>query len=368
MQSFGRAISFVLLSIMPLICYSETRIKDIAAVTVMRDNLLVGQGLVSGLNNTGDNLQNAIFTKKVLADFLERLGVNVSLNDPNFKTKNIAAVTVTATLSPFSRLGNKIDVKVNALGDAKSLRGGTLLATPLLGADGDVYALAQGPIAISEFSPASASVKTKSTSVETNGYIQSGALVEKEIDFQLSDLNQITLSLYAPDFNTVISVADAINDNISGNTATALDAATIMVTVPSYRKKDMIQFIAEVERLPVQPDYKAKIVIHEATGTVVIGDKVRIRPVAIAQGNLVVNVGQLDYDKVSPFTPDNRQDLLNRFVDERRGRAVSELNEGATLSDLVSGLNKLGVWPRDIINILHNMKSVGALDAVIEVK
>jgi flagellar P-ring protein precursor FlgI len=355
------------MALVGFVCKSEaaTRIKDIAAVEGVRENLLVGYGLVVGLSGSGDTLKNALFTQTGLTDFLERFGVN--LQGATLKTKNVAAVTVTANLPPFSTQGSRIDVKVSALGDAKSLKGGTLLATPLLGADGNVYAVAQGAVALSDFTPAAAEVKTKSQSVETNGYIQSGAIVENEVDFQLSDLSHVKFSLYAPDFTTAISVADVINNYIPGNTAEALDASTIEVTVPNYRKSDIIEFIAEIEKLNVSPDYKAKIVINEATGTVVIGDKVNVRPVAIAQGNLVVNVGQLDYDKNSPTTPDNKQDLMNRFTNERRGRAVREL-EGATLSELVSGLNKLGVWPRDIINILHNMKSVGALDAVIEVR
>jgi len=346
--------------------YSETRIKDIASVEGMRENLLVGHGLIVGLSGTGDNLQNAVFTQKGLTDFLERLGVNIQ--GANLKTKNIAAVTVTANLPPFSRQGSKIDVKVSALGDAKSIRGGTLLATPLLGADGNVYAVAQGAVAMPGFSPSSNEIKTKDLSIETNGYIQSGGIIENEVKFNFTDMTHVKFSLYSPDFNTAVIVAEAINNSIRGNTAEALDAATIQVTVPEYRKKTMIEFIAEIERLVVKPDYKAKIVINEATGTVVIGDKVNIRPVAIAQGNLVVNIGQLEYDRLSPLMPDNKQDLVNRFVNEKRGRALHELNGGANLSDLVSGLNKLGVWPRDIINILHNMKSVGALDAVIEVK
>lgn len=347
---------------------AETRIKDIAAVESVRENLLVGYGLVVGLSGTGDNLQNAIFTQKGLTDFLERVGVNVQ-GDTTIKTKNIAAVTVTASLPPFARQGTRIDVKVSALADAKSLKGGTLLATPMLGADGNVYAVAQGAIALADFTPASPDVKTKSSAVETNGYIQSGGIVEAEIDFSFSDMKRVKFSLYAPDFGTSIAMADAINDNIPGNTAEALDAGTVEVTVPSFRQGDVINFIADIERLPVKPDYKAKIVINESTGTVVIGDKVHIRPVAIAQGNLIVNVGQLDFDnKYGPTTPEARRDLINTFVDQRRGRSVHELNEGTTLSELVAGLNKLGVWPRDIINILHNMKSVGALDAVIEVR
>lgn len=347
---------------------AETRIKDIAAVEGVRENLLVGHGLVVGLNGTGDNLKNAVFTEKGLTDFLERLGVNVQ--GANIKTKNIAAVTVTASLPPFARQGTRIDVKVSALGDAKSLRGGTLLATPLVGADGNVYAVAQGPVALSEFTPVSTDVRTKASNVETNGYIQSGGIVENEIDFNFADLSKIKFSLYSPDFATAIAVAEAINTKIPGNTAAALDAATVEVVVPSYRQEAMIDLIAEIEGLNVKPDYKAKIVINEATGTVVIGDKVNIRPVAIAQGNLVVNVGHLDEldQQFGPTTSEEKRDLVNGFVDQRRGRALQQLNEGATLSELVSGLNKLGVWPRDIINILHNMKSVGALDAVIEVR
>jgi flagellar P-ring protein precursor FlgI len=346
---------------------AETRIKDIAVVEGVRENLLVGHGLVVGLSGTGDNLKNAVFTEKGLTDFLERLGVNVQ--GSAIKTKNIAAVTVTANFPPFARQGTRIDVKVSALGDSKSLRGGTLLATPLLGADGNVYAVAQGAVALSEFTPSSADVKTRAVSVETNGYIQSGGIVEAEIDFNFTDMQNIKFSLYSPDFGTAIAVADVINNNIPGNTASALDAATVEVVVPSFRQTEIIQFIAEIESLNITPDYKAKIVINESTGTVVIGDKVHIRPVAIAQGNLIVNVGQLDFDeKLSPTLPENKRDLINTFVDQRRGRAVQQLNESATLSDLVAGLNKLGVWPRDIINILHNMKSVGALDAVIEVR
>lgn len=243
-----------------------------------------------------------MFTEKGLTDFLERLGVNVQ--GSSIKTKNIAAVTVTANFPPFARQGTRIDVKISALGDAKSLRGGTLLATPLLGADGNVYAVAQGAVALSEFTPASADVKTKSSSVETNGYIQSGAIVEAEIDFNFADRQNIKFSLYSPDFGTAIAVADVINNNIPGNTASALDAGTVEVIVPNFRQTEIIEFIAEIERLGITPDYKAKIVINESTGTVVIGDKVHIRPVAIAQGNLIVNVGQLDFDeKVAPTVP-----------------------------------------------------------------
>lgn len=366
MKFTNLALIVLLIANFNSIATAETRIKDIAGVEGVRENLLVGHGLVVGLSGSGDNLQNSAFTEKSLTDFLERLGLNIQ--GANLKTKNIAAVTVTANLPPFARQGSRIDVKVSALGDAKSLKGGTLLATPLLGADGNVYAVAQGAVALSEFTPASAEVKTKSSSVETNGYIQSGAIVESEIEFNFSNLHNIKLSLYSPDFGTAIAIANVINNNVPGNTAAALDAGTVEITVPAFRRGHIIEFLAEIEKLTIEPDYKAKIVINESTGTVVIGDKVHIRPVAIAQGNLIVNVGQLDYDeKFPPTTPQEKRELINGFVDQKRGRAVRQL-EGSNLSELVAGLNKLGVWPRDIINILHNMKSVGALDAVIEVK
>ncbi len=347
---------------------AETRIKDIVSIEGVRENLLVGQGLVVGLNGTGDNLKNSAFTEKSLTDLLERLGINV-YGEKNIKTKNIAAVTVTANLPPFSRQGNKIDVKVSALGDAKSLKGGTLLVTPMIGADGNVYAVAQGVISISEFVPTSSEVKNRSNAIETNGYIQNGAIVEAELNFTFSNLKNIKLSLSSPDFNTAVAVAQVINNNIPGNTAKTLDAATIEITIPNYKNNDIMDLIAKIESLSITPDYKAKIVIHESTGTVVISDKVHIRPVAIAQGNLVLNVGHLNFDTQFPPTIDDGQrEQINNFVDQKRGKAIHNLKEMATLGELVEGLNKLGVWPRDIIHILHNMKSVGALDAVIEVK
>jgi flagellar P-ring protein precursor FlgI len=346
---------------------AETRIKDIASVEGVRENQLVGYGLAVGLGGTGDNIINSDFTKKGLTDFLERLGVNIQ-GASGLKTKNIAAVTVTANLPPFARQGARISVRVSAIGDAKSLKGGTLLVTPLLGADGSVYAVAQGHISIPEFTPASNDVKSKSQSVETNGVIQNGAIVEREIDFDLGLMNNIKFSLYYPDFTTAIAVSDAINDAIPGNTASALDSATISVVIPSNRRGDMVEFISQIERLTVKPDYTAKIVISEVTGTVVIGDKVRIRPVAIAQGNLVINVGGRAQEQNLPLMTDAQQTSYLKGVNEQRGVGMADIQESATLSELVSGLNKLGVWPRDIINILYDMKSVGAIDAVIEVK
>ncbi|MEY3197198.1 MAG: flagellar biosynthesis protein FlgA [Pseudomonadota bacterium] len=353
------------------LAHADTRIKDIATFDGLRDNLLVGYGLAVGLNNTGDNLQNAIFTQQGIVDFLERLGVNVNTQNTaqnNLKTKNIAAVMVTANLPPFARQGSRIDIKVSAIGDAKSIRGGTLLATPLLAANGDVYAVAQGHIAIPNFNPASEDVKTRGTGIETNGFIQSGAIVENELDYDLKDFSHLRLALNSPDFTTAINIANAINDHVTGNTASALDAATVHITIPNYRKVDIVEFMAEIESLNVQPDYKAKVVINESTGTVVIGDNVRIRPVAIAQGNLIINVGDQGQSGYSPTTQPTKQARIDSAINKRRGMGTAMLDGSASLSELVAGLNKLGVYPRDIVNILHNMKSVGALDATIEVK
>lgn len=359
------------LLILGIICLSniataETRIKDISTFDGLRDNLLVGYGLVAGLNNTGDNLQNAVFTQQGLTDFLERLGVN--MQGATLKTKNIAAVMVTANLPPFARQGARIDVKVSAIGDSKSLAGGTLLATPLLAANGDVYAVAQGHVAIPSFAPANEEVKTRSNSIETNGFIQSGAIIENELEFNLKDFSHLRLALNTPDFTTALNIANAINDHIKGNTASAIDAATVDITVPLYRKSEIVEFMSDIESISVTPDYKAKVVINEATGTVVIGDNVRIRPVAIAQGNLIINIGDDQQSLYPAATPLNRQEIIDSAVNKRRGRGVGKFDSGASLSDLVAGLNKLGVYPRDIVNILHNMKSVGALDATIEVK
>lgn len=329
----------------------NSRIKDIATIEGFRENLLVGYGLVIGLNGTGDNLNNSVFTKQALSDFLERVGMNVQ--GANLKTKNIAAVMVTANLPPFARPGNKLDIQVSTIGDSKSLSGGTLLATPLLGADGAVYAVAQGMVQIPEFTGISLQVKNKGNSNKTNAMVQNGGIVEKEVEFEMRSLTHVKFSLRNPDFSTAISMVQVINNNIPGNTALALDPSTVQVTVPNYRKNDMISFIADIEQLKVDIDSRAKIIIDEATGTIVMGDKVQISPVAISQGNLMISVD-----------PNN----LGTPPDSKRGLEIQNLDNSIDIHQLVNGLNKLGVQPRDLINILRNIKAVGALQADIEVK
>jgi flagellar P-ring protein precursor FlgI len=346
--------------------FAETRIKDITSVDGLRDNMLVGYGLVVGLNGTGDNLQNSAFTQKGIVEYLEKLGLNTQ--GANLKTKNVAAVMVTANLPPFARQGLRIDTKVSAIGDSKSIRNGTLLATPLLGADGNVYVVAQGHVTISEFAPSSEDVKTKNVSMENSGFIQGGGIVERELNYTLNGVERVRLSLNSPDFTTALKIAEAINNNIPGNTASAIDPATIDIIVPNYRKSDIVQFVSELESLEVLPDYKAKVVIDEATSTVVMGSNVRIRPVAIAQGNLIITVSDSNQAQYNPVTTVAKQDTIDGAIDKRRGMGASLLEGGASLSELVEGLNKLGVYPKDIVNILYNMKSVGALDAALEVK
>ncbi len=346
----------------------ETRIKDIASFEGVRDNILVGYGIVAGLKGTGDNLKNAIFTEKRLSDFLEKLGIN--LNGSNINTKNIAAVIVTANFPPFVRQGNRIDINVSAIGDSKSLKGGILLATPLLAADGNVYAVAQGSISMNETTEISQDIKTKNRLIETNGYVQNGAIVEKTSSFDITQLEILYLSLNSPDFSTAISVEKSINNNIIGNVAKAIDPGTIKIVVPQNQRNKSIEFISKIESVKVSTDSKAKIVINEATGTVVIGEQVYIKPVAIAQGNLVINIGNKNYlENIDIENTDQEQlETVNRNIDQLRGMNMHHLEGNTSLGELINGLNKLGVWPRDIINILYNLKMVGALDALIEVR
>ncbi len=346
--------------------FSVTRIKDVANIEYVRDNLLVGKGLVVGLSGTGDNLKNSVFTQQALVSLLDKLGTNS--HGADFKTKNIAAVIVTANLSPFMRHGSRIDVSVSALGDAKSLNGGILIATSLLASDGRVYAVAQGPLEIQKFYPVSDDVKTKPNNVETKGIIRGGAIVESEVEFNFSTLNNIKILLRSPDFSTAMNVANVINNNIPGNTAKALDPATIELVLPKLLEEDIISFIAKIEQLNVEPDSKAIIVITENTGTIAINSNVNIRPVAIAQGNLTVNVGKPNLTQAMVFMNDTKRDSINEAIDSERGKELYQIEETANLAELVAGLNKLGVLPKDIACILQNIKSAGALDAEIIVK
>lgn len=346
---------------------ADARIKDIVNFEGVRENMLMGYGLVVGLNGTGDKLKNADFTQQSLIAFLERQGVNT--RGTELKTKNVAAVTVTAKLPPFARSGSRVDVTVSAMGDAKDLSGGTLLATPLYGADSEVYAVAQGAVSIGGFK-AEGKATTITKGVPTSGFIANGAVVEKETDFALNNMPQLKMSLRNPDVTTAQQIAGAVNAQIGPGVANVLDPGTIQLTVPAIYQNNVTQLLADLERLTVATDNVAKIVVDEASGTIVMGENVTIDTVAVAQGNLVVKIEETaTVSQPPPFAPESAETVVvpqtNVTVDSSPGKQLAVMKKGATLKDLVAGLNALGVGPRDLITILQTIKAAGALQAEI---
>ncbi len=370
-----------------------SRIKDIVDFEGVRDNMLVGYGLVVGLNGTGDSLNNAIFTRESLIGMLERLGVNA--RDSALRTKNVAAVMVTATLPPFARQGGRIDVQVSALGDAQSLLGGTLLVTPMLGADGEVYAVAQGSVATGGVA-ARGQAATVTKGVPTAGRVASGAIVEREVGFDLAKLKTVNLTLRNPDFTTARRVAEVIDSYLKAPAAKPLDPSTVMLAIPAGFKGDLVSLLTDIEQLRVEPDDVARVVIDEANGVIVMGENVRISTVAVAQGNLTVRVTETpQVSQPNPFAPapaaagstpglpgapgeggvqfapggGGATLVVPRTkidVDEQSDRRMAVLPAGVSLQELVASLNALGVGPRDMISILQAIKTAGALQAEIE--
>jgi flagellar P-ring protein precursor FlgI len=346
---------------------SGSRLKDIVDVEGVRDNQLLGYGLVVGLNGSGDSLRNSPFTRQSLEAMLERLGVNT--REANLNTRNVAAVMVTANLPPFATGGARIDVTVSALGDADSLEGGVLLATPLMGADGEVYVVAQGSVAVGGFSAGGASGSSLTRNIPTAGRIPAGGLIEREIPFDLGAQDQLRLALRNPDFTTARRIAGAINAFIGAGAADALDPATVRLRLPPGFEGGMAGLLAEVELLEVEPDQPARIVINETTGVVVMGDNVRVSTVAIAQGNLTIQV----QEQPAVSQPNAFAGGDTVVVPQSTVTAVEDVADlalipgGVPLSELVNGLNALGVSPRDMISILQALKASGALQAEIEV-
>lgn len=345
-----------------------SRIKDIVNIEGVRDNQLVGYGLVVGLNGTGDSLNNSPFTEQSLVAMLERLGVSV--RDQNLNTGNVAAVMVTATLPPFTNQGSRIDVNISALGDSSSLLGGTLLVTPLLAADGEVYAVAQGEVSISGFN-AQGGAASVVQNIPTAGRIPAGGIVEREIDFKLEDLPSVKLALKNPDFTTARRIARAINGFTAAHLARAENSASVVLARPEGYDGSIVDLITDIEQLPVQPDQPARVVISERSGVVVIGADVRVSNVAIAQGNLTVKITETpQVSQPSPFSEVGETVVLPRTdleVNAGGDVKLAKLDTGVTLQDLVTGLNSLGMQPRDIITILQAVKAAGALQAEIEV-
>jgi flagellar P-ring protein precursor FlgI len=349
---------------------ADSRIKDIADFEGVRDNLLVGYGLVVGLNGTGDTLTNSGFTKESLIGMLERLGVNTRDYTNTLKTANVAAVMVTATLPAFARQGVRIDISVSALGDAKSLLGGTLLVTPMIGADGEVYAVAQGQVAVSGYSAAGAA-QTVVKGVPTSGRIANGAIVEREIDFRMANLRNVRLALRNPDLTTARRISQAINGYLGRPTSAAVDPSTVTVQVPDGYPGGVVALLTDIEQLRVAPDQVARVVIDETSGVIVMGENVRISTVAVAQGNLTVRITETaQVSQPTPFSTGGTTQQVPRTniqVDEEKGKKLALVPAGISLQELVNGLNALGVGPRDMITILQSIKAAGALQAEIQV-
>jgi flagellar P-ring protein precursor FlgI len=357
----------VLLALSCQTAQAASRIKDIVEVEGVRDNILVGYGLVVGLNGSGDSLRNSTFTRRSVESMLERLGV--STQGENFQTKNIAAVIVTANLPPFSTTGSRIDVTVSAMGDAKSLAGGVLLATELSGGDGNVYAVAQGPVAAGGFAASGDSGSAVTRNVPTNGRISSGAMIEREIEYRLWQQDELRLSLRNPDLTTAYRVAGAINAFVGTEIARVADPSTIHLLRPAGYPGTMTTLLADIELLQVEPDQPARIIIDEGSGVIVMGDNVRVSTVAIAQGNLTITVQETP--AVSQPQPLAQGETVvvpqtDVTVSEDLG-SLAMIEGGVPLRELVNGLNALGVAPRDMISILQALKAAGAIQAEIEV-
>jgi flagellar P-ring protein precursor FlgI len=346
----------------------QSRIKDIVDFEGVRENLLVGYGLVVGLNGTGDTLNSAIFTKESLIGMLERLGVNA--RETRLKTNNVAAVMVTATLPAFARQGARIDVGVSALGDAKNLLGGTLLVTPLLGADGEVYAVGQGNLQVGGFS-AQGAAESVTKGVPTSARIPNGAIVEREIPFELASMKQVRLALRNPDFTTARRISRAVNAFVGEISARVTDPGTVELRIPKTYANAVVELLTDVEQLRVEPDQIAKVVIDEQAGVIVMGDNVRISTVAIAKGNLTIRITETpQVSQPLPFSNTGETVVVPRTdiqVNEGADRKLGVLNKGVTLQELVNGINALGIGPRDMITILQAIKAAGALQAEIEV-
>lgn len=345
---------------------AAARIKDIVDIEGVRDNQLVGYGLVVGLNGTGDSLNNSPFTRQSLQAMLERLGVNT--RGETMRTANVAAVMVTANLPAFSTQGSRIDVNVAALGDADSLQGGTLLVTPLLGADGEVYAIAQGSVTINGFS-AQADAASVVSGVPTTGRISAGGLIEREIGFTLGAQRTLRLALRNPDLTTARRIALSINDFIGIPSATPEDPATVRIHLPRHFNGNIVDLLTDIEQLVVETDQAARIVIDENSGIIVMGADVRVSTVAVAQSNLTVTIAETPIASQPEPLSLGRTAVLPRSDLEV---AATESNlavipDSVTLQQLVDGLNALGISPRDLIAILQAIKASGALQAEIEV-
>lgn len=347
---------------------SPVRIKDLVEFDGVRGNDLVGYGLVVGLNGTGDGLRNTPFTEEIMSSILERLGVNVV--GENMRPRNVAAVLVTAALPPFSRAGSRIDVTVSAIGDAESLLGGTLIMTPLNAADGEIYAVAQGTV-LAGGATAGGDAASVTQGVPTSGIIPAGARVEREIAFELSDLTTVRLALRNPDFTTAARIETVINRAFGRAVSQMTDSGTVVLSIPATRAGTPARALAQIENLTVEPELRARVVVDQRSGTIVMGRDVRISQVAVSQGNLTLRVEESPVVvQPNPFA-EGETIVVPRTaasINEEPGIGLAEVPAGASLSEVIEGLNALGVSPRDMIDILNSIKAAGALHAEFVVR
>lgn len=343
------------------------RLKDLVEFDGVRGNDLVGYGLVVGLNGTGDGLRNAPFTEEIMANLLERLGANVA--GEAFRPRNVAAVFVTATLPPFARAGGQIDVAVSAIGDATSLQGGTLVMTPLNGADGQIYAVAQGSILAGGISAEGEAARVVH-GVPTAGVIPAGARVEREVEFDFAGLTVLRLALKVPDFTTAARIETAVNASLGRGVAQMIDAGTVALNVPASGARSPAHMLAALEGLAIEPERPARVVVDQRSGTIVMGADVRISRVAVAQGGLTLRIEEAPLVvQPDPFSQGETMVVprSSASIEQDPGTGLAELTGGTTLSEVVAGLNALGVTPMDMIDILKTINAAGALHAELVV-
>lgn len=342
------------------------RIKDIAFVEGVRPNQLVGYGLVVGLNGTGDKT-SATYTMQSIANMLNRLGLK--LDSSSVRVKNTAAVLITAELPAFAKPGSKIDVLVSSLGDATSLQGGTLISSPLKGPDGAVYAVAQGSVALAGFTAGGAGASVTKNH-QTAGKIPNGGIIEKEVAFSLAGKNDLFISLKNPDFTTADRMADTINRELKARAARPVDAGMLIISVPEQYRGGVVEFVSRIEGLDVKPDTITKIIINERTGTVVMGENVRLSTVAISHGDISIEIRTQYYiSQPAPFSPKGETVVVpveKTTVKEDKSRLIL-LPETVTLGEVVRALSLIGATPRDLVAILQAMKAAGALQAELEI-
>ncbi|MGD0819340.1 MAG: flagellar basal body P-ring protein FlgI [Desulfomonilia bacterium] len=363
MKKITLAIVIILLTVQPLLA---VRVKDLVEIQGVRENKLSGYGLVVGLNGTGDKAGTGNeYTIYSVTNMLRNMGIKVNAND--LKMKNVAAVIVTSSLPPFAKSSQKIDCTVSSMGDATSIAGGTLISTPLYGPDGKVYALAQGPISVGGFAVSGASGSGVTKNFPTAGVISNGAVVERSLDLSMGP--QMTLVMNNPDFTTVGRLVRSINEKLGSQVASAQDLSTIRLDVPASYQNRLVDFVALIEGVDVTPDNRARVIVNERTGTVVMGSEVKISTVAIAHGNLSIKISERpQVSQPMPFSQGATTVVPQSGVQvEEGGKRLILLKSGASIGDLVASLNAVGVSPRDLIIIIQAIKRAGALYADLEI-